>query len=581
MGMEMELDFGKTYPVDQSPKTVLVPSQWHHHPSIKKRNSNSSAKPVRGDDLLNLSEDFLEIDLSHCRSVSCKSVPSRPLALEGVVELKQASVYQSSREIQKTKNMGTTERRKIHVKCAGMSEERKKIEISRDSNTTTSSSIWDSFCSSDEGSPRKRSSPAVSLISSEVSRNCPLAEMAENSDRVLKENANFRCEEIISRANDGNVTGENEMVHALPKLLPVKLQLPHSPSNLESGRVSSKVRFYPIRKMFDPLRKSKSLQNHSVYSQEHRELRMTEKVNPVRRGTSSLDDVSSAEKNCTPEIRASELKCATSAVANSPVHLHGILKLGEKDEQGDTHIEFSMKSTEDVFLAKGWKENNNNSALNCIYSFHTLNSRKGSIKLGMESVEKDSTIVGQMQVSCYLHSELKSNGILDNSLVMESVLYDIAQARRSTARERSSSLAEIKYPDNSSSGSVGNGDLDSASSFPWRSGDRNSDLEIAATVIEVPCEKTEMLLQNGSEEKVRVLIPSGSHGMPESDGPCPGIGPSSLLERWRSGGGCDCGGWDMGCPLTVLGCPVAQWLKDQKLVKRMNRRPLELHVQVR
>ncbi|KAJ7979799.1 DUF3527 domain protein [Quillaja saponaria] len=45
-----------------------------------------------------------------------------------------------------------------------------------------------------------------------------------------------------------------------------------------------------------------------------------------------------------------------------------------------------------------------------------------------------------------------------------------------------------------------------------------------------------------------VLIPAGLHGGPRTrDG-----GPSSLIERWRSGGHCDCGGWDIGCPLTVL-----------------------------
>jgi hypothetical protein len=25
-----------------------------------------------------------------------------------------------------------------------------------------------------------------------------------------------------------------------------------------------------------------------------------------------------------------------------------------------------------------------------------------------------------------------------------------------------------------------------------------------------------------------------------------------LLQRWRSGGSCDCGGWDLGCKLRIL-----------------------------
>ncbi|CAA0817458.1 Unknown protein [Striga hermonthica] len=51
-----------------------------------------------------------------------------------------------------------------------------------------------------------------------------------------------------------------------------------------------------------------------------------------------------------------------------------------------------------------------------------------------------------------------------------------------------------------------------------------------------------------SRRSLDVLIPVGFHG----GGRMGGDGPSSLVERWASGGVCDCGGWDLGCPLTVL-----------------------------
>lgn len=47
---------------------------------------------------------------------------------------------------------------------------------------------------------------------------------------------------------------------------------------------------------------------------------------------------------------------------------------------------------------------------------------------------------------------------------------------------------------------------------------------------------------------VDVLIPAGFHGGPRTRAG----GPSTLIERWISGGYCDCGGWDAGCPLKVL-----------------------------
>lgn len=47
---------------------------------------------------------------------------------------------------------------------------------------------------------------------------------------------------------------------------------------------------------------------------------------------------------------------------------------------------------------------------------------------------------------------------------------------------------------------------------------------------------------------VTVIIPGGIHSPPvtESGGPLP------LIERWQTGGRCDCGGWDLGCPLTII-----------------------------
>ncbi|XP_022721894.1 uncharacterized protein LOC111279214 [Durio zibethinus] len=48
--------------------------------------------------------------------------------------------------------------------------------------------------------------------------------------------------------------------------------------------------------------------------------------------------------------------------------------------------------------------------------------------------------------------------------------------------------------------------------------------------------------------RMDILVPASIHVGPRTGNG----GPSSLIERWRSGGHCDCGGWDLGCPLTVL-----------------------------
>ncbi|CAA7390574.1 unnamed protein product [Spirodela intermedia] len=53
----------------------------------------------------------------------------------------------------------------------------------------------------------------------------------------------------------------------------------------------------------------------------------------------------------------------------------------------------------------------------------------------------------------------------------------------------------------------------------------------------------------GPPPRVVMVVPAGFHGGPATS---TAGGPSSLTERLRSGGRCACGGWDLGCPLTVL-----------------------------
>ncbi|KAJ1406927.1 hypothetical protein SESBI_24741 [Sesbania bispinosa] len=54
--------------------------------------------------------------------------------------------------------------------------------------------------------------------------------------------------------------------------------------------------------------------------------------------------------------------------------------------------------------------------------------------------------------------------------------------------------------------------------------------------------------QNDSQDllHVTVVLPSGVHSLPSNGG------PSSLIERWKTGGSCDCGGWDLACKLKIL-----------------------------
>ncbi|XP_022753811.1 uncharacterized protein LOC111302136 [Durio zibethinus] len=53
-------------------------------------------------------------------------------------------------------------------------------------------------------------------------------------------------------------------------------------------------------------------------------------------------------------------------------------------------------------------------------------------------------------------------------------------------------------------------------------------------------------LLGGQDISATVILPSGVHSLPNKGE------PSSLIQRWKSGGTCDCGGWDLGCKLRIL-----------------------------
>ncbi|KAF6176016.1 hypothetical protein GIB67_032639 [Kingdonia uniflora] len=88
------------------------------------------------------------------------------------------------------------------------------------------------------------------------------------------------------------------------------------------------------------------------------------------------------------------------------------------------------------------------------------------------------------------------------------------------------------------------------------------DSELAAIIVKVPIEtigenmskmglREDLQIESNGESRSQfsttVILPSGVHGLSTT-----GV-PSTLIGRWRSGGLCDCGGWDVGCELRILG----------------------------
>ncbi|XP_062217119.1 uncharacterized protein LOC133917138 [Phragmites australis] len=348
-----------------------------------------------------------------------------------------------------------------------------------------------------------------------------------------------------------------------------------------------KVRSSPFKKILDPIMKSKS----------HRSPSLMEKGDsnsitvPVSRKNSIyrkslLSDFSRTEQasNCQPN---GEIKHITSAL--SPAHLQAVLKLDSRN--GVQVFEFCVEGPEESISARSWKAGNE---LNSIYTFHSGGKRSSAAgRISKDGGWCSPPIVGQVQVSSYLCSEVGKDGAVNNSVVTEFVSYDIAHARRSV--EEKTQCIETTQPtscrvvDKSISGESpkrinlmdqqknARNNSDVSTSCPWSEEDLYPHLEIAATVIQVPFNKDKSKeMKNGSSPcTVKVVTHSGLHGLPSDNE----ASPSPLLDRWRYGGGCDCGGWDMACPIVVLGNAYdSNWTES---IRINGKHPMELFVQGR
>lgn len=450
-------------------------------------------------------------------------------------------------------------------------------------------------CSS--GGALANNSSAGCLSDTELPCNKEAPNLA-NKECIEEQKSN--CTQVLAPGIDGKSLSVRDIAHALPKSFSTKVGMLDSPfqPKKEILKASPRIPFNPVKRIFDPIMKSKSLRNLSVMGAEMTGIRTADSQNINRNGSfrkSLLSDFSEAAQKMEQD-RISNVSDQVSSTISSPAHLHAVLKL--EFTNGAPSFEFSIKDPEDVLYAKTWKTD---SALNWAYTFHSCKRKSYSIGRGAkERHGQPPPMVGQMQVSCFLCSEANENGSLANYMVTEFILYDIAQARRSICIEESSccpsdtirlpesSVTEDSLPTNSSTetdryqhhGRRTSSDCDSdpSTSYPWSPTDLHPHLEIAAITIQIPFTKDLVkdvqMEEIGSKEQnsssvstfhngrdgnsncmnpavVKVVTPSGTHGLPSTEEG----GPSSLLDRWRFGGGCDCGGWDMACPIAVFDNP--------------------------
>jgi hypothetical protein len=318
-------------------------------------------------------------------------------------------------------------------------------------------------------------------------------------------------------------------------------------------------------------------------------------TNGSDRAHKRLVSVSSTNSTCSDQSSPSPSASATVS--------QGMLQCTWKG--GLPHFVFSADDQREIYLANLWKvESTDGKAVDYIYSFHS--KKVGQKDRGI--CDSESQLVGKMKVSASFTL------CQDNSKIMETefVLYggnencDIETPTSSHSLRKNKGLSKkvvevfrmshfSKQRTISKFGGSGS-KLENSSWEPSMDTGRNLDalgganklenhllpnFELAAIVVkdhlrdncqeEVGGWGLKFLKKLGSRQtidspkalvhcesfgrntgdcstSVDILIPEGLHGGPITKNG----GPSSLTQRWRSGGHCDCGGWDIGCPLTIL-----------------------------
>ncbi|OVA17731.1 Protein of unknown function DUF3527 [Macleaya cordata] len=313
-------------------------------------------------------------------------------------------------------------------------------------------------------------------------------------------------------------------------------------SNREKVNANSKSRSSPLRRLLDPLLKPKAtnrLNTTVSFQDESSPMKSISESSNQRLDSSDSQPVKRNLNfsNCAPtnsDGLHQEKKQLTSMV-------QALLQVTVRN--GLPWFTFAVDKNSDV-LAATMKKISICGKYDCswiytFYSFHQVTKKSGgwmSQGSKVKSREYVPNIVGEMKVSGAQCPTFTRHKTKYQCMMREFVLVGVVprQAGEDTVDfQQKSELAAIivKVPKETTETSLGDG---------WKK-DNHTDLSKMRLPECLPDEKC-----CSDAASTVVLLPSGVHGLPAS-----GV-PSPLIDRWKSGGSCDCGGWDVGCKLRVL-----------------------------
>ncbi|URE43655.1 hypothetical protein MUK42_32733 [Musa troglodytarum] len=310
----------------------------------------------------------------------------------------------------------------------------------------------------------------------------------------------------------------------------------------------NKSRQSPLRRILDPIMKPKNNLSSTgpiaALSGSHRscELSRTDKSNHGVHKPSSVDSTRQVRGNM---ITSNQLSNNDKGTQKDEKHVapmkQALLQVAWKN--GLPLFMLSSCDSE-VFAAaitmRSIISNYNN--LECIYKIFSVNGSKKKAMFWSSPGNKGkkhqliSNVVGQLKVSL---GNLRSHEGDSSHATREFVLLGAEQATVDSSTMSELAAIVVKVPPH----------MDK-SDTPTRAGHSSCGANLSTRNVSASNDEKRLQTDQHNDDQcqsgISVMLPSGVHGL-STDGE-----PSPLIERWRSGGACDCGGWDEGCSLTVL-----------------------------
>ncbi|KAJ0083354.1 hypothetical protein Patl1_31211 [Pistacia atlantica] len=321
---------------------------------------------------------------------------------------------------------------------------------------------------------------------------------------------------------------------------------------------TNKARSSPLRRLLDPILKPKAANCHNIgdpLPKDSMSKERASKYSDERPYSSSVVAQSGRVKTDVARCRTIDVNDSLQEKQHGSQAVQALLRVVVKN--GQPLFTFAVDNERDILAATMKKlSTSRKEDYSCCYTFFTIQEvRKKNgrwLNQGSKGQNHDfiPNVVAQMKVCGSHFSRLTRENNLNLFSVRDFVLssVELRQTDQQTSDfEPNDELAAIvvKIPLKISRGSLISG----------YQGSMQKDL----TEVRLKEYLAEVTFDSDSGKKVQnwpfvggqdisatVIFPSGVHTLPQKGG------PSSLIQRWKTGGSCDCGGWDLGCKLRVL-----------------------------